>query len=151
MFCFIEPLLHDFSFKLVLQGLCLVLQSITSVFATFNAILFASSQNKSSFKSLFRLCVLINFRDCVLNIKQACYHLQSEKILRIIWHYEDHWYILKKEGDPEQTRMAPHIVNFVFKSQIHLLLQIAFCKRGSSIMWKFIKQYVKIYSIKCFL
>ena len=90
MFCFIEPLLHDFSLKLVLQSLCLVLQSITSVFAIFNAILFAFSQNKSSFKSLFRLCVLINFRNCVLNIKQACYHLQSEKIVRILWHYEDH-------------------------------------------------------------
>ena len=47
-----------------------------------------------------------------------------------LWHYEDHGYILKKEGGPEQTPEAPHIENFVLQSQIHLLLQIAFCYRG---------------------
>ena len=40
---------------------------------------------------------------------------------------EDHWYILKKEGDPEQTPEASDIENFVFQTQIHLLLQMAFC------------------------
>ena len=44
-------------------------------------------------------------------------HLQSEKIVRTLWHYEDHRYILKKEGDPEQTPEVPHIENFVFQSQ----------------------------------
>ena len=55
------------------------------------------------------------------------YHLQSEKIVRTLWHYEDHLYIFKKEGDSEHTSEASHIENFVFQSQIHLLLQIAFC------------------------
>ena len=32
----------------------------------------------------------------------------------------------KKEGDPELTPELPYIENFVFQSQIHLLLQIAF-------------------------
>ena len=37
--------------------------------------------------------------------------------------------MFKKEGerDREQTSEAPHIENFVFQSQIHLLLQIVFC------------------------
>ena len=35
--------------------------------------------------------------------------------------------ILKKQGDPEQTPEAPHIENFAFQRQIHLLLQISFC------------------------
>ena len=47
--------------------------------------------------------------------------------MRSLWHYEDHGYILKKEGDPEQTPEAPYIENFVLQSQINLLLQIAFC------------------------
>ena len=53
--------------------------------------------------------------------------MQSKKTVRSLWHYEDHGYILKKEGDPEQTLEAPHIENFVLQSQIHLLLQISFC------------------------
>ena len=47
--------------------------------------------------------------------------------MRTLWNYEDHGYILKKEGDPEQTSETPNIEKFVFQSQIHLLLQIAFC------------------------
>ena len=54
------------------------------------------------------------------------YHQQSEKTVRTLWHYEDHFYILKKEGDPEQTSEAPHVEKIVFQSQIHLLLQIPF-------------------------
>ena len=57
--------LHNFSLKLVSQGLCLVLKSITSVFAKFNGILFAFKQNESSFKSL------LTFRNYILNIKQT--------------------------------------------------------------------------------
>ena len=50
-----------------------------------------------------------------------------KQIVRTLWHYEDHWYKLKKERDPKQTPEACHIENFVFQSQIHLLLQITFC------------------------
>ena len=37
---------------------------------------------------------------------------------------------MKIIGDPEQTPEALHFENLVFQSQIHLLLQIAFCSRG---------------------
>ena len=47
------------SLNAVSQGLCLVLKSITSVFATFNAILFAFNQEEISFKSLFRLLLIL--------------------------------------------------------------------------------------------
>ena len=43
--------LHNVSLKLVSQGFPLILKSLTSVFPTFNTILFAFSQNESSFKS----------------------------------------------------------------------------------------------------
>ena len=36
----------------------------------------------------------------------------------------------KKERDPEQTHEAAHVENFVFQSQINLLLQTAFCLGG---------------------
>ena len=59
--------LFNFSLKVVSQGLCLVLKSIISVFATFNAILFAFSQNESSFKSLFRLLLILEIVFCILS------------------------------------------------------------------------------------
>ena len=37
------------------------------------------------------------------------YHLQSEKIMKTLWHYEDHRYILRKDGNPEQNAEAPDI------------------------------------------
>ena len=68
---------------------------------------------------------------------------------------------IKKEGDLEQTLEAPHIEDFLFQYQINLLLQILFWLEigrkptigyiSYSIMWKFIKQYVMIKCIKCFL
>ena len=58
------------------------------------------------------------------------YHLQIENIVKTLWHNEDHFYILEKEGDLGKTPEAPQIENFVFHSQIHLLVQIAFCQRG---------------------
>ena len=54
-------------------------------------------------------------------------HLQSEKIVKTLWHYEDHLYILKKEGDQVWTPETLHIEDFVFESQVHLLLQTVFC------------------------
>ena len=54
------------------------------------------------------------------------HYLPSEKILKTLWHYENHWYLLKKEGDPNNTPEAPHIEKIVFQRQIHLLLQIGF-------------------------
>ena len=54
-------------------------------------------------------------------------HLQSEKIVKTLWHYEDHLYILKKEGDQVWTPETLHIEDFVFQSQVHLLLQTVFC------------------------
>ena len=53
--------------------------------------------------------------------------MYHEKIVRTLWHYEGHWDILKKEGDPEQTPEASHVEKFVFQNQIHLLLQITSC------------------------
>ena len=44
------------------------------------------------------------------------YHLQSEKVVKTLWHNEHHWLILKKEGGLEQTSEAPHIENLVFQS-----------------------------------
>ena len=68
---------------------------------------------------------------------------------------------IKKEGNLEETLEAPHIEDFLFQCQINLLLQILFCLEvgrkptigyiSYSIMWKFIKQYVMIKCIKCFL
>ena len=75
------------------------------------------------------------------------YHLQNKKIVKILWHNENHWCILKKEGDTEQTPEAPHIENLTFQSQIHLLLQIVrelgrkptIGYISYSTMWRFMK------------
>ena len=39
----------------------------------------------------------------------------SEKTVKTLWHYEDHWYIFKKEEDLEQTPAAPHIKPLCFR------------------------------------
>ena len=57
------------------------------------------------------------------------YHLQSEKIVKALYSIMKiiDIYIYIKKDDPVQTPDTPNIDDFVLQSQIHLLLQIAFC------------------------
>ena len=109
-----------------MQGLCLVLKSITSVFATFNAILFAFCQSESSFKSLIR----------VLEILEIVLWILIKYVSSTKWkdceNFMELWRSLiyiKKEGEPVETPEVPHIEDFVFQSEIQLLLEIVFCER----------------------
>ena len=52
------PFHRQLNFDSLSQGLCLDLKTITPVFASFHAILFAFSENESSFKSLIRLLLV---------------------------------------------------------------------------------------------
>ena len=84
--------------------------------------------------------------------------------MKTLLHYEDHWYILKKKvWGPRTDPKAPHIESFVFQIQIHLLLATQHCfllgvarrkptigYNSYSVIWKFMKQYVMIYSVKYF-
>ena len=85
----------------------------------------------------------------------------SEKTVKTLWHYEDHWYIFKKEEDLEQTPAAPHIKPLCFRVKsiyCYKLLSAREVGRKPTIgyilyskKWKFMKQYVMVYYIKCFL
>ena len=89
------------------------------------------------------------------------YHLKSEKIVRTLCHYEDHWYMLKTKGN--QNRPLRHLTlnTFFFRVKSIYCYKLSFVREvrkkptigyiSYSIMWKFMGQYVMIYSIKCFL
>ena len=76
------------------------------------------------------------------------YHLQGEKIVITLWHYEDHCYILKKRGRRTDPWGIRHWKRCVSESEsiVTNCFLISY-----SITCTFKKKYVRIYSIKCFL
>ena len=86
------------------------------------------------------------------------YHLQSEKIVRMLWNYEDHWYILKKRRGPRTDPWGTPYWKFgISKSNPFIVTNCFLLERQEenqqlaiSLIPKFIKQYFMIYSIKSF-
>ena len=109
--------------------------------------------------------ILAHIYDHVQQFYSNCWTLYvsslSEKTVNTLWHYEDHWYIFKKEEDLEETPAASHIkaLCFRFKSiYCYKLLSVREVGRKTTIgyisyskKWKFMKQYVMLHYIKCFL
>ena len=63
--------------------------------------------------------ILAHIYDHVQQFYSNCWTLYvsslSEKTVNTLWHYEDHWYIFKKEEDLEETPAAPHIKALCFR------------------------------------
>ena len=109
--------------------------------------------------------ILAHIYDHVQQFYSNCWTLYvsslSEKTVKTLWHYEDHWYIFKKEEDLEETPAAPHVKALCFRVKsiyCYKLLSVREVGRKTTIgyilyskKWKFMKQYVMLHYIKCFL
>ena len=81
--------------------------------------------------------------------------------MRALWHYENHWYMLKKKGTQNRPLRHSILKTLYFRAKsiyCYKLLSVREVGRkptigyiSYTIVWKFMKQYVMIYSIKCFL
>ena len=125
---------------------------MTSVFATFNAILFEFSQNESSFKSLLGLLLISEIVFWILRR-----HVSSAK-----WkgceNFLASWRSLGIQNRPLRHSILKTWYFRVKSIYCYKLLSVREVGRkptigyiSYSIMWIFLKQYVIIYSIKCFL
>ena len=87
------------------------------------------------------------------------YYLQSEKTVKTLWHNEDHWYISKEEGDPEQSLRHPTLKTLCFRVKsiyCYKLLSVRELGRkptigytSYSIMWKFMKPWSTVSNAFC--
>ena len=106
-------------------------------------------QNKNFSKSLFRLLLILEI--VFLNINQT----------RIICKVKKLWYILKNKGIQNRPLTHPMLKTLYFRvKSIYCYKWLSVREVGRKqtigyisyiIVWKFMKQYVMIYSIKSFL